>query len=57
MPRKRTALQQIQRDAYLVSRTAGDINAAERGPDVLAKRIIRRKATRGFFQILRQMTK
>jgi hypothetical protein len=57
MPRKRSGLEQFQRDTYLLSRTAGDVSAAERGPGVLAKRIIRRKATGGFFRLLRQVTK
>ena len=53
----RSALKQIQRDAYLISRTAGDLDAAQRGPGVLAKRLIRRDLTRTFFKILRQMGK
>lgn len=40
----------VQRDAYLISRTAGDLDAARRGPDVLARRIIRREVTRSVFR-------
>jgi len=47
----RSLLKQIQRDAYFVSRTAGDASALQRG--TLAKRLIRRRLTRGFFQLLR----
>jgi hypothetical protein len=46
-------LRRIQRDAYLVSRTAGDADAARRGPQVLAKRLIRRRLTRALFRGLR----
>jgi hypothetical protein len=44
----RSALKQIQRNAHLISRTAGDISAASRGPAPLAKRLARRDLTRGF---------
>jgi hypothetical protein len=47
----RSLLKQIQRDAYLISRTAGDASALQRG--VLPKRLIRRRATRGFFRLFR----
>jgi hypothetical protein len=57
MARSRSLLKQVQRDAYLVSRTAGDASAAQRGPAVLAKRLVRRDATRTFFKVLRRMTK
>lgn len=48
-------LKRIQRDAYLVSRAAGDADAARRGPEVLAKRLIRRRITREAFSILRRI--
>ena len=57
MARQRSALRQIQRDAHLISRTAGDIDAARRGPDVLARRLVRRDLTRAFFRVLRQMSR
>jgi hypothetical protein len=38
-----------QRTAYLISRALGDVKAAKRGPDVLAKRLIRRAVTRRLF--------
>ena len=50
--RRRSLLGQIQRDAYLTSRAAGDLNAAGRGPKPLAKRLVRRYATREFFRLL-----
>jgi len=53
----RSALRQIQRDAYLISRTAGDLGAAKRGPVVLGKRLVRRDLTRAFFRVLRQFGK
>jgi hypothetical protein len=46
------ALRRIERDLYLASRTVGDLNAAQRGPDVLAKRIIRRAVRRNLFRLL-----
>ena len=49
----RSALRQIQRNAYLISRTAGDLSAAQRGPGVLARRLARRDLTREFFRLLR----
>jgi hypothetical protein len=55
MARSRSALKQVQRDAYLISRTAGDLSAAQRGPATLGKRLVRRDLTRTFFRILRQM--
>ena len=45
-------MKRIQRESYLLSRTAGDIDAAQRGPKVLAKRLIRRKLTRTIFRSL-----
>jgi hypothetical protein len=45
-------LRKIQRDAHLISRTAGDLDAAQRGPTVLAKRILRRQLTRTLFRRL-----
>lgn len=44
----------IQRDAYLLSRASGDVAAAQRGPAVLAKRLVRRRLTRSAFSILRR---
>ena len=57
MARSRSTRKQIQRDAYLISRTAGDLSAAERGPGVLVKRLIRRDLTRTLFRVLRQFGK
>lgn len=47
------ALRRAQRDAYLTSRTLGDVSAALRGPDVLARRLVRRSVTRNLFRLLR----
>jgi hypothetical protein len=57
MARQRSALKQVQRDAYLVSRAAGDLSAASRGPGVYARRRVRRSLTREFFRLLRQFGK
>lgn len=48
-------LKRVQRSTYLVSRAAGDLDAARRGPDVLAKRLIRRAATRKGFSLGRRL--
>lgn len=44
MASKRSFLQQIQRNTHLMSRTAGDLSAFQRG--TLGKRLVRRKITR-----------
>lgn len=44
----------ISRDAHQVSKVAGDLDAARRGPAVLAKRLGRRLITRRFFGALRK---
>lgn len=53
MTHKRSFLSQLQRDSYLVSRAAGDAHAAERGPEPLVKRIVRRKVTRAAFRLFK----
>jgi hypothetical protein len=50
MARERSFLKQAQRDTYLISRTAGDLAALQRG--ALPKRLIRRKATRSGLVLL-----
>jgi hypothetical protein len=50
MARQRSFLGEIQRDAYWVSRAAGDLRAIQRGRYV--RRVVRRRATRGFFSEL-----
>lgn len=35
-------LRRLQRDLWLAQRAVGDVDAAQRGPDVLAKRLVRR---------------
>lgn len=52
MARKRSLLKQIQRDAYLVQRAAGDASAASRGPGPYVRRRARRSLTRSFFRAL-----
>ena len=49
--RKRSALKQLQRSAYLTSRAAGDLSAARRGH--LIKRVARRSLTRNLFRLFR----
>jgi hypothetical protein len=41
-----TTLSQVRRDLYLTQRMIGDYQAAQRGPGVLGKRILRRHVTR-----------
>jgi hypothetical protein len=38
---------------YLGQRDIGDVQAAERGPNVLARRLVRRKVTRSLFRLLK----
>jgi len=42
----KSMFERIRRALYKTQRTMGDVEAAERGPDVLAKRLIRRHVTR-----------
>jgi hypothetical protein len=49
----RSTLSQLRRVLYLAQRDIGDMQAAERGPKPLAKRIIRRKVTRSLFRLLK----
>ena len=44
-------LAKLQRTLYLAQRSVGDVRAARRGPDVLAKRVARRTVTRNLFRI------
>lgn len=46
-------LEQLRRLLYKSQQRIGDYQAAERGPDVLAKRLIRRSITRAIFRGLR----
>ena len=57
MARRRSDLEQIRRGAYFLQRGIGDYQAAQRGPGVLAKRLIRRDLTRTLFRVLRQFGK
>ena len=53
MTRRYSPAKQLQRDAYLLSRTAGDVAAAQRGVKPLARRVARRTLTRLIFQAFR----
>lgn len=57
MARKRSGIEQVRRDSYLLSRTLGDYQAAERGPVPLGKRLARRSLTRTLFRILRDASR
>jgi hypothetical protein len=43
----------IERDVYKADRTSLDIAAAMRGPAPLARRLVRRSATRAVFRLFR----
>jgi hypothetical protein len=45
-------LEQIRRILYFSQRTIGDVQAAQRGPDKLVKRVVRRQVTRSIFRLL-----
>ena len=45
-------LETLRRVLYFSQRTLGDVQAAQRGPDVLAKRVVRRTVTRSIFRAL-----
>lgn len=47
-----TFLRRVSRDAYLISRTAGDLNAAQRGR--LGKRVVKRVYHRSLIRLLRK---
>lgn len=44
---------QVRRTMYLGQRTIGDVQAAQRGPDVLGKRLVRRAVVRSIFRMFR----
>jgi hypothetical protein len=48
---KRSTLSQVRRSSYLLSRTIGDYQAAQRGG--LGKRLVRRSLMRTLFRSLR----
>ena len=43
-------LEDIRRALYFAQRGIGDVQAAQRGPDILAKRLVRRSVTRALFR-------
>jgi hypothetical protein len=45
----RSTWNQLQRNLYLLQRGMGDISAAQRGPAVLGKRLLRRRLTRSIW--------
>jgi hypothetical protein len=48
-------LRRLERLLHNSARGVGDVNAARRGPDVLARRVVRREGTRLAFQFLRSL--
>ncbi len=46
MSGKRSGLEQLRRALYKSQRAIGDVQAAERGPGPLTKRVVRRRVTR-----------
>lgn len=48
------SLRSVQRDAYLLSRSLGDLNAAKRGPKPLAVRLVKRAVHRREIGLLRR---
>jgi len=57
MARRRSGIEQVRRDSYLLSRTLGDYQAAQRGPVPLGTRLARRSLTRTLFSLLREAAK
>jgi hypothetical protein len=55
MARRRSGLERLRRGLYFAQRDIGDFQALQRGPGVYAKRRIRRRLTRSFFQSLRSL--
>lgn len=53
MTRRRSTLSQLRKLAYRTQRDIGDVQAAERGPQALAKRVVRRQVTRTLLRWLR----
>lgn len=49
MSPRRSPLSRFERDAYLASRTAGDLHAAGEGPGALAERVARRQVRRRLY--------
>lgn len=49
----RSTLSQLRRILYLRQRDIGDMQAAERGPGALTKRVVRRRVTRSLFRLLK----
>lgn len=46
-----------RRAAYHVARALGDVQAARRGPNAYARRVVRRHAYRAWNQVLRSLLK
>lgn len=44
----------LERDLYLAQRTLGDVRAARRGSDALAKRLVKRTWHRQVLRVLRK---
>lgn len=52
MPRRRSSLSQTRSLLYALARLLGDISAASKGPDALARRMARRAAGRATGRLL-----
>lgn len=57
MARTTSDLEKLRRGLYEAQRGIGDFQAAERGPAVLGKRLLRRDLTRMLFRALREASK
>lgn len=44
----------LERDLYLTQRTLGDVRAAERGPEPLARRVVKRQVHRTVLRALKK---
>lgn len=45
----------IERDLYLAQRALGDVRAAERGPEPLVRRVVKRRVHRTILRGLRKL--
>ena len=57
MARRRSGIEQVRYGMYRGRRFLGDVEAASRGPVPLGRRLVRRRAARGFFRLLRDLTR
>lgn len=57
MARKRSGISQVRSSLYSLARLLGDISAASKGPDAMAKRLARRAAGKATGRILGKLFK